>query len=151
MNRQQKEQLIENLKDISKAFERFGVTVEQICDGFGKAPESPKSSIVDVRTMDSMKMIEEILDSPKAQPKTLNFVSGLEEFLETRGQLSESQRFHLESTYQNIFGDLCRFFGKFRHLKHLFFFGQKSCGPLIVIGCGFPMVTKLCSCRAIDT
>lgn len=69
-------------------------------------------SISDVRNMDSMKMIEEILDfstSPHGRHRvsgnTFDFVSGLLKFHDERKYLTEAQRFHLETTYHNLFGD----------------------------------------------
>lgn len=67
--------------------------------------ENDGESISDIRQMDSMQMVEEILKQPKLKRNTKEFVSGLRDGLSQYHRLTESQRFHLESTYNQIFGE----------------------------------------------
>lgn len=101
-----KQSIIEFVKSAIEHNKRTEEYLETILNALGAYnPESSCPTISEVRSMDSMQMIEEILDSPKSLPRTIDFVAGLKQFYEQRHGLSESQRFHLESTYQSIFGD----------------------------------------------
>jgi len=90
---------------LQQAIQQNSTLIGQLQSILKNMPESHEVSILKTRGMDSMQMIESILEHPKIQHNTLNFISGLREHLEIRGQLSESQRFHLETTFQNMFGD----------------------------------------------
>lgn len=68
-------------------------------------PQDDKVPITDIRRMESMKMIEDIIESGRASYKNVNFAQGLKDHLLRTRRLTESQRFHLESTYNKIFGD----------------------------------------------
>ena len=97
--------VVKFVQDAIEHNKRTGEYLETILNELGgNTPEDHKTDLQDIRNMNSMRMIESILDNPKTQNKTFQFVSGLKDHLNERNQLSESQRFHLESTYNSVFG-----------------------------------------------
>ena len=69
----------------------------------------PAKAITDIRQMGSMQMIEEIINARndrtknnRPSSKTFKFILGLRDSYNQFGHLTESQRFHLETTMSSF-------------------------------------------------
>lgn len=104
------------MNDIIKSFNKIRETMHQlgndiqilsgqlhmIEDQIKNTSQDSSHSISDIRQMESMQMIEEILNGPNTSIQTMQFITGLKDHYSNRGTLSESQRFHLETTYSGF-------------------------------------------------
>ena len=96
--------IVENQIRLGKSFEQF----EKYVEGMNTSSLDPVKAITDIREMGSMQMIEEILKgqagnfSGTPSDKTIEYVLSLKHSYNARGSLSESQRFHLETTMSSF-------------------------------------------------